>query len=460
MISADLLKTLSSSSSQADRAEAALGPVYGEDASVNRERYAALLRGLMAFDRGAFPEAGGDVRVFTAAGRTELGGNHTDHNRGKVIAASIQLDMAAVVAPRTDKKVFFRSTGFPDVAVDLGDLSVRPEEKGTTESLARGIAAEFERRGRRVSGWSANADQAVLPGSGLSSSAAVEVLFGKIFDCLYGNGDLSALEIAKIGQIAENVYFGKPSGLMDQAACASGGAVAIDFYDAEHPLVQQVNFDPSSCGYAPVIVNTLGSHVDLTPDYAAVPAEMRSVAGVFEKDALAETTLDDILGSVPEIRARCGDRALLRALHFHHENRRVDRMRVLIQKIDEARDTQAKQALFEEYLAVVNESGHSSWELLQNMYSPSKVNDQGLCAGLALTREFLKSGGADNSVYKGACHGSGACRIHGGGFAGTIQSYIPLERIAAYRDVMDRVFGPGAATVLKIRPVGVAEVLF
>jgi galactokinase len=455
MTSADLLKTLSSSSSRTERADAALGSVYGKDAGVNRERYAALLRGLLAFDRGAFPETDGDVRVFTAAGRTELCGNHTDHNRGKVIAASIQLDMAAVVAPRMDKKVFFRSTGFPDVEVDLGDLSVRPEEKGTTESLVRGIAAEFERRGARVSGWSANADSAVLPGSGLSSSATVEVLFGKMFDCLYGGGSLSALEIARIGQIAENAYFGKPSGLMDQAACASGGAVAIDFYDADHPLVRRVNFDPSSCGYAPVIVNTRGSHVDLTPDYAAVPAEMRSVAQVFGKDALAETTLDDILGNVPEIRTTCGDRALLRALHFHHENQRVDLMRALMQTIEETPDAEAKRALFEEeYLAVVNESGHSSWELLQNMYSPSNVNAQGLCAGLALTREFLKSGGAGNGIY------NGACRIHGGGFAGTIQGYIPLERIAAYRDVMDRVFGLGAVTILKIRPVGVAEVLF
>ena len=438
-----MLKTLASS-----RADAALASVYGEEAGAGRERYAALARGLLAFDRGAFSEA--DVRVFTAAGRTELGGNHTDHNRGKVIAASIQLDAVAVAAPRTDKEVFFRSAGFPDVAVDLDDLTARPEEAGTTDALVRGIAAGFEKRGVRVSGWSANADSAVLPGSGLSSSAAVEVLFGKIFDSLCGGGDLSALEIARIGQIAENTYFGKPSGLMDQVACASGGAVAIDFYDAEHPLVERVNFDPPSCGYVPVIVNTRGSHAGLTPDYAAVPIEMRSVAGVFGKDALAETTLEDILGNAPKIRATCGDRALLRAIHFHNENKRVDLMRDLMQKIEDAPDTRTKRAVFQEYLAVVNDSGHSSWELLQNMYSPAKVNAQGLGAALALTREFLKSGGADN----------GACRVHGGGFAGTIQAYIPRERIAAYRDMMDRVFGPSAVTVLKIRPVGVMEVLF
>ncbi|MDR0639031.1 MAG: galactokinase [Spirochaetaceae bacterium] len=450
MTSADLLKTLSSS-----WADAALAPVYGNEAGAARERYAALAHGLSGFDREAFREA--CVRVFTAAGRTELGGNHTDHNRGKVIAASIQLDAAAVVAPRTDKKVFFRSVGFPDVSVDLSDLSARPEEEGTTESLVRGIAAEFEKRGVHVSGWSANADSAVLPGSGLSSSAAVEVLFGKIFDCLYGGGSRSALEIAQIGQIAENTYFGKPSGLMDQAACASGGAVAIDFYDAEHPLVERVNFDPSSCDYVPVIVNTCGSHVDLTPDYAAVPIEMRAVAGVFGKNALAETTLEDILGNAPKIRATCGDRALLRAIHFHNENKRVDMMRALMQKIEDAPDNRTKRAFFREYLAVVNDSGHSSWELLQNMYSPASVNAQGLSAALALTREFLKSDGVEGPV-SGA--DSGACRIHGGGFAGTIQSYIPTKRIAAYRDVMDRVFGLGAVTVLRIRPVGVMEVVF
>jgi galactokinase len=451
MTGVDLLKILSSSS-QSEWADAALTPVYGEEAAAHRKRYAALARGLKDLDERAF--AGAEARVFTAAGRTELGGNHTDHNRGKVIAASIQRDVAAVVAPRTDKKVFFRSAGFPDVEVDVGDLQARPEEKGTTESLARGIAAGFEQCGIAVSGWIAVADQAVLPGSGLSSSAAIEVLFGKMFDCLYGNGDLSALEIARIGQAAENTYFGKPSGLMDQAACASGGAVAIDFYDAEHPLVRRVNFDPSSCGYAPVIVNTRGSHANLTPDYAAVPAEMRSVARLFGQDALAGTTLDDILGNAPKIRAVCGDRALLRALHFHHENRRVDLMRDLMQKIGEAGDTGVKRAFFQDYLALVNESGHSSWELLQNMYSPLNVTAQGLCAGLALTREFLKQDGARG----GTCNG--ACRVHGGGFAGTIQGYIPAERIAAYRDFMDGVFGPGAVTVLKIRPVGVAEVLF
>jgi galactokinase len=447
MTSTGLLKTLT-----LPHADAALAPVYGPDGGTNRRRYEALLRGLLDFDRGEFPETGGDVRVFTAAGRTELGGNHTDHNGGKVIAASIQFDIAVVVAPRTDKKVFFRSTGFPDVAVDLGDLSVQPEEKETTSALVRGVAAEFERRGVSVSGWSANADSTIPPGSGLSSSAAVEVLFGKIFDCLFGSGGRSALEIAQIGQIAENVYFGKPSGLMDQTACASGGAVAIDFYDADRPVVQRVNFDPVSCGYAPVIVNTGGSHAGLTPDYAAIPAEMRSVARVFGRETLAGTTLPEILDNTLNIRAKCGDRALLRAIHFHDENKRVDLMRDLMVKIDAASDYSAKKAYFREYFALVNDSGHSSWELLQNMYSPSHENMQDLCTGLVLTRKFLSEGAP-------GAH-SGACRIHGGGFAGAIQAYIPLERIEEYRSLMDGIFGRGATTVLQIRPVGAAEVIF
>jgi galactokinase len=446
-----LLKTLAS-----PQTDAVFEPVYGPDGGASRRRYEALLRGLLDFDRAGFPETEGEVRAFSAAGRTELGGNHTDHNLGKVIAAAVQFDLAAVVAPRADKKVFFRSAGFPDVAVDLADLSVRPEETGATAALVRGVAAEFEKRGVSVSGWSANADSAIPPGSGLSSSAAVEVLFGKIFDCLSGDSRRSALEIAQIGQIAENVYFGKPSGLMDQTACASGGAVAIDFHDADRPLVRQVNFDPFSCGYAPVIVNTGGSHAGLTPDYAAIPAEMRSVAKVFAQETLAGTTLPEIMRNIPKIRAECGDRALIRAIHFHNENKRVDLMYGLMQKIDNERESSVKAACFQEYLALVNESGHSSWELLQNMYSPSHRDTQALCAGLAVTREFLNNGGAPAVA---GTH-SGACRVHGGGFAGAIQAYIPLGRITEYCGFMDVIFGQGATTVLKIRSVGATEVLF
>ncbi len=273
--------------------------LYGvEQIEAARKRYENLAQGLMKCSAGS----NDDVRVFTAAGRTELCGNHTDHNFGKVLAASIQMDAVAFVVPRNDKKVFFRSAGYPDVEVDLNDLSINEKEKGSTEALVRGIAAELWARGTEAGGFTANAASTVLGGSGLSSSAAVEVLLGKIFDCLYGGGKRTALELAQIGQKAENIYFGKPSGLMDQVACASGGAVAIDFGEPANPKVKQINFDLAAEGYSLCVVNTQGSHADLTPDYAAIPSEMKSVAAHFGKQFLRELSLETLLPSVRELR--------------------------------------------------------------------------------------------------------------------------------------------------------------
>jgi galactokinase len=397
----------------------------------------------------------GEFRVFTAAGRTELGGNHTDHNRGKVLAASIQLDSAAVAAPRRDKTVIFRSTGYPDVTVDLAaGLSPRQEERGTTEALVRGIAAEFAARGVEPGGFTANADSTVLSGSGLSSSAAVEVLFGRIFDGLYGGGKCSALEIARIGQRAENNYFGKPSGLMDQTACASGGAVSIDFADAARPLVKELPFDPAGLGYSLCVVDTRGSHADLTPDYAAIPAEMHAVARFFGRQVLRETSREELLSRIGELRQALGDRAVLRSLHFFEENRRVEAMERAL-KIMETSPAKEKEQAMKDYLELVNESGHSSWELLQNVYSPQKARDQGISLALALSRDFLKK----RQTAPGG-KPPGACRVHGGGFAGTIQAYIPLEQLAPYRALMEGTFGPGALTELRIRPIGSAELAF
>jgi galactokinase len=402
-----------------------------------------------------FPETAGDLRLFTAPGRTELGGNHTDHNQGKVLAASIQLDQAAVTAPRNDRIVVFRSTGYPDAVVDLRDRSAStpvepvPEEKGTTEALIRGIAAEFERRGTGVRGFTANAASAVLPGSGLSSSAALEVLIGRIFDNLYGEGKRSALELAQIGQKAENVFFGKPSGLMDQAACAFGGAVAIDFRDAEAPQVSTIAFDPASAGFALCVVDTRGSHADLTDDYAAIPQEMKAVARFFGKTVLRELDWETVLSRTSEIRKALGDRALLRARHFFRENQRVEAMRHILEKTNSGagplslEQESVGQKSLGRFLALVNESGDSSWELLQNIFAPHKPREQGIALALALTRDFIA--------------GNGACRVHGGGFAGTIQAYIPLNAVSAYRDTMEAVFGPGAVTELRIRPVGAVE---
>jgi galactokinase len=400
--------------------------LYGPGAVEQERRYAGLIEGL-----------GEGARAFSAPGRTELGGNHTDHNRGRVLAAAIHLDAAAVAVPRSDRAVFFRSTGFPDVLVDLGDgLSPKPEERGTTEALVRGIAAEFARRGAQPGGFSANASSTVLPGSGLSSSAAVEVLLAKIFDTLYGGGQCSALELAQIGQKAENDFFGKPSGLMDQAASACGGVVAIDFADPGAPEIAALDFDPLSAGFALCVVNTRGSHADLTPDYAAIPQDMKAVARFFSKSFLREIDLPQLLAHAGELRKAVGDRALLRAIHFCNENRRALAMAELLRQPDS----------MGRFLELVNESGDSSWELLQNLYSPRDCRQQGLPLALAVTREFFREQGIQ-----------AACRVHGGGFAGTIQAYIPVAALDGYRQRMEALFGPGAVTVLRIRPVGAVE---
>ena len=439
-----LLKAIQGS---ADIFEELYGPSGVESA---RRRYAGLVEGLLedspgGFPAAEFPETRGDLRVFTAPGRTELGGNHTDHNRGKVLAASIQLDAAAVVAPRHDRRVFFRSPGYRDVSVDLAqadgspDLAMREEETGTTASLVRGIAAELARRGAAVGGFTANAASTVLPGSGLSSSAAVEALLGRIFDGLYGGGNRSALELAQIGQIAENAYFGKPCGLEDQIACASGGAVAIDFGDPALPLIRQIRFEPEAAGYALCVVDTHGSHADLTADYAAIPAEMKAVAGLFGKEVLRELAPEQVLDRAAEIRKTAGDRALLRALHFFDENKRVDAMLAALGNND-----------IGTFLDLVNRSGDSSVALLQNIYSPRQPAEQGVSVALALTRDFIAA----------EAGGAGACRVHGGGFAGTIQAYMPLDRMDAYRRRMEGVFGAGAVTGLRIRPAGAEELRF
>jgi len=412
--------------------------LYGaESVDAARLRYGHIIEGLMHnFPSDEFSETSGELRVFSVPGRTELGGNHTDHNRGKVLAASIQLDAVAVAAPRSDMQVFFRSKGHSDVKLDISDFSLRQEEKGTTEALIRGIAAELAARKLPLRGFTANADNMVLSGSGLSSSAAIEVLIGKIFDSLYGDGKTSALELAKIGQKAENVYFGKPCGLMDQIACATGGAVAIDFKDPENPQVKGIGFDPVSMGFALCIVNTKGSHADLTADYAAIPAEMKAAASFFGKNVLRELDEGAFFSSLPDLRSAVGDRAVLRTMHFFSENHRVDAMLGAL-----------GEKAIDKFLALVRESGDSSWELLQNIYSHKKITEQGLGLALALTKNFIAGG-------------KGTCRVHGGGFAGTIQAYIPMERLIDYRNLLEGVFGIEALTILRIRPSGAVELDF
>jgi len=414
--------------------------LYGKETGEARSRYKSLVSEFFESNNHT-----GNLRIFSAPGRTELAGNHTDHNNGKVLAASIHLDCAAVVRMRKDNVVFYRSTGFPDVEVKLTDangaydLQPKPEENGKTEALIRGIAAELHKRGCKIGGFSANADNKVFPGSGLSSSAALEVLIGRIFDSLYRNSaNFSPLEIAQIGQIAENEYFGKPCGLMDQIACASGGAVAIDFAEFVSPNVNKINFDFEAAGYTLCVVNTGGSHADLTADYAAIPSEMKAVAAFFNKKTLREIEKSLVLKNEAKLKKANGERAYQRAIHFFDENERVSKM---TDALLGGRDQ------FNQYLSLVNESGESSKKLLQNIYPSS--GDSSLGSALDLTKEFFSKEGLN-----------GACRVHGGGFAGTIQVYIPRDSISAYRVCMEAVFGEGSVTPLRIRKQGAIELEF
>ncbi|MDR2518051.1 MAG: galactokinase [Spirochaetaceae bacterium] len=416
-------------------AAAPIEAVYGPDkAGAAAARYAALIAGMPEAYRGA-------ARLFSAPGRAELGGNHTDHNRGKVLAASLDLDIAAAAAPAPDKQVVFRSAGYPLACVDLSNLAPRAEERGTTAALIRGIAAGFVRKGAEAGGFTASADSAVLPGSGLSSSAAAEVLVGLIYNVLYNNSRLSALEIAKIGQDAENNYFGKPSGLMDQAASAIGGAAAIDFKDPVSPAVRRLAFNPEDSGYALCVVNTGGSHADLTADYAAVQDEMKAVARFFGKSVLREVE-GLAVERLQDLRGALGDRAVVRALHFFNENRRVDAMTGAL-----TRAAAGASGAFAAYLALVNQSCDSSWELLQNSYSLSNPREQPISLALALTRAFF-----DHTAIPFGC------RVQGGGFAGTIQAYIPQDLLAPYCAAMDQAFGGGSVTAVRIRPLGAVEI--
>jgi len=423
-----------------------LNNLYGENQSgVIRNRYKTLISNLFTDDLQQ-----GNLRVFSAPGRTELAGNHTDHNQGKVLAAAVQLDYAAIVQKRNDNVIFFRSTGFTDISVKLTDesskldLEPQPEETGKTEALIRGIASEFHRRGYKVGGFTVNSSSAVLPGSGLSSSAAVEVLFGRIISSLYNEDEnnksgLNALEIAQIGQIAENKFFGKPCGLMDQIACSFGGVVAIDFKDTANPIVNQIDFNPSAFGYTLCVVNTGGSHANLTADYASIPTEMKSIASFFGKSVLRELDKNTVIDLSVKLKKEFGERAFQRAIHFFEENARVDAM-------VETLSGTLKHEAFNQYLDLVNESGNSSQHLLQNIFSPGNPENQSLGTALALTKDFFR----DQNIR-------GACRVHGGGFAGTIQTYIPKDAIGAYRACMEDSFGAGCVTELRIRSAGAFE---
>lgn len=380
-----------------------------------------------------FGGIGEDFRLFSAPGRTEVGGNHTDHNHGKVLAASVNLDVIAVVEPLNEPKIVLKSEGFDESSIDLNILEPEEKEKNTSDALIRGVAAGFKKNGYNIGGFKAYTTTNVLKGSGLSSSAAFEVLVGNILNSLYNNGGMEDIKIAQIAQYAENVFFGKPSGLMDQMASSVGGFVAIDFKDINSPIIEKINIDFDSFGHALCIVDTRGSHADLTDDYAAIPNEMKSVARHFSVEYLRQLCREDIILNLDILRSEFGDRAVLRSLHFFDENHRVDK---LVHEL--------KTNNFDGFLETIKESGNSSYKYLQNVFSVNDVKNQGLGIGLNVADDVLNN--------------KGASRVHGGGFAGTIQAFVPLELLKEFKMSMEKVFGGGTCHVLSIRRVGGCEV--
>ena len=377
---------------------------------------------------------GRDLELFSVAGRSEISGNHTDHNYGKVIAASIDLDIISVASKRDDMQINIKSEGFPIDKVDVTDP--RPDEKNffKSNSIISGMARGFLNNGYSIGGYDAYTTSNVFKGSGLSSSAAFEDMVGNILNYFYNDGKVENPEIAKIAQYAENVFFGKPCGLMDQTACAVGGFVAIDFKDPKNPIIEKLDFDLTGAGYSLCIVNTGGNHADLNDDYASVPAEMKAIAAYFGKEVLREVCEDEIIAAIPALREKFGDRAIMRALHFKEENKRVTYQTEALRKNDLAT-----------FFKGVHESGSSSFKYLQNVYTTKNVSEQGLSLALCLAEKVLTGRNA-------------AWRVHGGGFAGTIQAFIKNEDIADFTKVLDGAFGKGATTVLKVRPYGAIKI--
>ena len=371
-------------------------------------------------------------RFFSAPGRTEIGGNHTDHQRGRVLAAAVNLDTRAAVKVNGTDTIRVLSKGYPLSIVKLDELTPRPDEINTTPALIRGVAARFAQLGCHVGGFDAYVESTVLPGSGLSSSAAFEVLIGTIVNHLFFDGRVSQPEVAMIGQYAENVFFGKPCGLMDQTASAVGGMVTIDFFEKDHPVIESVDFDFASCGHALCIIDSRASHADLTDEYAAITQELKAVCAHFGKDVLTQIDPADFYAAIPALRESCGDRAVLRAMHFYNENARVPQQVAALQAGD-----------FAAFLELVKASGASSYMYLQNVIPAGYKAHQDVALALALCEHFLQ--------------GKGAFRVHGGGFAGTVQAFVPFGLLDSFRAGIDGVLGDGACHVLSIRPQGGVE---
>ena len=375
-----------------------------------------------------------EVEIYSAPGRSEIGGNHTDHQNGRVLAASINLDAIAIVSRTEDDTITLKSKGYPMIKVHLDVFKPMQGEFGTSSGLIRGVVAKIKQEGYKVGGFCAYVTSDVRNGAGMSSSAAFEVLIGIILSGLYNQMKIPSILIAKAGQYAENVFFGKPCGLMDQIASAVGNLIYIDFKNIHNPDVRKVNVDFEDFGHSLCIVDTKGSHANLTDEYAAIPIEMKKVAKYFGKEVLGEVTRSEFYKNLPEIRKQVGDRATLRALHWFEETNRVI---IEVEALEVCN--------FDVFKRLINESGDSSFEFLQNVYSVKNPDDQAMSIGLAVSKVVLQT--------------YGACRVHGGGFAGTIQAFVPNEKIDEYKAKIEKVFGKGACHILKIRRYGGIKVL-
>ena len=400
-----------------------------ESAAVQKDRYEKAVSEFIKAFEGTEPEA-----IFSAPGRTEVGGNHTDHQHGEVLAASINKDAIAIVSKRSDEKVNVLADGFGMTNIELTDLELREEEKGSTASLIRGVLAGLKNSGYTLGGLNAYITSDVLIGAGLSSSAAFETLIGTVVSGLYNDMNIDPVEIAKIGQFAENKYFGKPCGLMDQMACSVGSLVHIDFEDPSNPVVDKVDFDFSKTDYVLCITDTKGSHADLTDEYAAVPTEMKKIASLLGHDVLRPVDFEDIMDNIDMLRENAGDRAVLRAIHFVNESLRAH---------DEAEALQDGDLA--EFLRLVKQSGDSSFKYLQNVYTNKDVTVQNVSLALAVSDTILNP--------------DEVSRVHGGGFAGTIQAFVKKQNANRYQKYMDKVFGDGACEILAIRKYGGIRVL-
>ena len=396
--------------------------------ALNPEQKAVMDAGFAAAFGGT-PE-----RYFSAPGRTEIGGNHTDHQRGRVLAAAVNLDTVAAVRLNGTDTIRILSKGYPMCQINVTELIPVESEINSTSALIRGVAARFTQLGCKVEGFDAYCESTVLPGSGLSSSAAYEVLIGTIINCLFFDGKVSQPEIAQIGQYAENVFFGKPCGLMDQTASAVGNLVTIDFFDKEKPVIKPVNFDFAACGHALCIIDSGADHADLTDEYAAVPGEIKAVAAYMGKEVLTQIAESDFYAKLPELRKACGDRAVMRCIHFYQENARVPKQVAALENGD-----------FDAFLELVEESGHSSYMQLQNVIPAGYKEHQDVAVALSLCAHYLD--------------GRGAYRVHGGGFAGTVQAFVPFDILDSFKQGIEAALGEGACHVLSIRPQGGVEMV-